>query len=161
MVRSINHVTLKYNKHFLKIPNFNLYHVLSIKFLWISTILLISTGLKLTEKKKLQLFLILFFSYWFENLLKYSLNTVHDFLFQRSLLWNDIFLEHWKIRNCCFHVSVDLIQILFPDCVKLIGYFASALSSVSFNLCPGPSQWVEILFPLLFMHRRIFCFITL
>ena len=38
---------------------------------------------------------------------------------------------------------------LFPDCVKLMGYFASAVKAVSSNLCAGLSTRIKISYPLL------------
>ena len=38
---------------------------------------------------------------------------------------------------------------LFPDCVKLIGYFASPVNVVSFNPYVGLSARIKISFPLL------------
>ena len=38
---------------------------------------------------------------------------------------------------------------LLPDCVKLIGYFASAVNVISFSPCVGPSPRIKIPFPLL------------
>ena len=51
-------------------------------------------------------------------------------------------------KYCCFYYNVDLIQILFLICVKLIGYFVSAIN-VWFNPCLGPSPRIKISFPLL------------
>ena len=46
--------------------------------------------------------------------------------------------------------SVDLNTNIFLDCVKLIGYFASAVNVVSSNPCVGPSPGIKIsLFSLL------------
>ena len=36
---------------------------------------------------------------------------------------------------------------LFPDRVKLIGYFASAVNIASFNPCVCPSSRIKIFFP--------------
>ena len=36
---------------------------------------------------------------------------------------------------------------LFPDSVKLIGYFASGVNVVSSNPCVGPSPKLKISFP--------------
>ena len=38
---------------------------------------------------------------------------------------------------------------LFPDCVKLIGYFASAVNVVSFDPCVGLSPIIKVSLPLL------------
>ena len=48
------------------------------------------------------------------------------------------------MKNCCFHYSVcRLITNLFPDCVKLVGYFASVFNFVSYNLCLVPSPRIN------------------
>ena len=48
------------------------------------------------------------------------------------------------MRNCCFHYSVcRLITNLFPDCVKLVGCFASVFNFVSYNLCLVPSPRIN------------------
>ena len=49
---------------FLINPNIILYHVLSIKYLWVSKILLVSVGLKSTEKKFTTLINHVCFSYY-------------------------------------------------------------------------------------------------
>ena len=78
---------------FLTNPNIIIYHDLFIKYLWISRILLVSIGLKLTEKEFTTPFNPVFFSYYyFPNLLKHYLNTVHNLLFQSFLLSTDIVL---------------------------------------------------------------------
>ena len=38
---------------------------------------------------------------------------------------------------------------LFPDCLKSIGYFASAVNVVSSNSCVGSSPGIKISYPLL------------
>ena len=48
------------------------------------------------------------------------------------------------MKNCCFHYSVcRLITNLFPDCVKLVGCFASVFNFVSYNLCLVPSPRIN------------------
>ena len=48
------------------------------------------------------------------------------------------------MRACCFHYSIDLIQIFFPDYVKLIGYLTSTVNVVSSNYCIGTSPRIKI-----------------
>ena len=69
-------------------PNIILYHVLFIKYLWISKILLVSIGIKSTEKKfTTPLFNpVFFFIPLIEKSLKNYLKTVHNLLFQSLLL---------------------------------------------------------------------------
>ena len=39
------------------------------------------------------------------------------------------------------------MQIFFPDCIKLVGYFTSAVNAVSSNPCVGSSPRIKISFP--------------
>ena len=44
-------------------------------------------------------------------------------------------------------LSCKLKQILLSDCLKLIGYLASAVNVVSSNPCAGPSPRIKKSFP--------------
>ena len=48
---------------------------------------------------------------------------------------------------------------LFLDCVKSIGYFASAVYVVSSNPCVGASPRIKTSFPLLSVYYKLFSFI--
>ena len=48
------------------------------------------------------------------------------------------------MRGCCFHYSLDLVQIFFFGCVKLLGYIAFAAKVVSSNPCVGPSPRIKM-----------------
>ena len=48
-----------------------------------------------------------------------------------------------------FYTTCRLNTNLFPDYVKLIGYFASAVNVVPSNLCVGPSPRIRIFLLLL------------
>ena len=53
------------------------------------------------------------------------------------------------MRNCCSYYSVDLIQIFFSNCLKLIWYFASAVNVVWSDSCVAPSPRIKTSFSLL------------
>ena len=64
-----------------------------------------------------------------------------------ALIWN-VFMALTK-KNCCFHCNVDLKQNAAFNLVKLIEYFASAITTVSSNPCVWPSPRTKIYFFLL------------
>ena len=68
------------------------YHVLFIKYLWISEISLVSKGLKSTEKNLTTPYNPGVSYYWLWNLLKYYFDLVPNLLFQSFLFWTDILL---------------------------------------------------------------------
>ena len=68
------------------------YHVLFIKYLWISETSLVSKGLKSTEKNLTTPYNPGVSYYWLWNLLKYYFDLVPSLLFQSFLFWTDILL---------------------------------------------------------------------
>ena len=109
--------------------------------------MLVSTGLKSTEKN----FTIPFNPVFFILLIVKSFiilpkHSAQSFISEVFILNWYTFVELTNI-NCCFHYSLDFTN-LFPDCVKLIGYFASAVNMVSFNPCVDPSPRIKISFNL-------------
>ena len=51
---------------------------------------------------------------------------------------------HWQIEYCCFHYNENFKKNLFPDSVKLVQYFASAVIQISPNPCVRSTPKTEV-----------------
>ena len=107
--------------------------------------MLVSIGLKSTEKKfTAPLNPVFFFKSLIVKPFEISWSLISKFY---ALNWyTAVALTSKKLSLSLY---CRLKTNIFPDCVKLIGYFASAVNVVSSNPCVGPSPRVKISFSLL------------
>ena len=70
-------------------------------------------------------------------------------LFLSRLLWIDIFFVALTNKKLLLPLLFRLNTNLFPDYVKLLGYFASAVNVVPSNPCVRPFPRIKISFSLL------------
>ena len=117
---------------FLINSNIVLYCGPFIKYIWISKILLVSIGLKSTEKK----------SYIINYKIVLHITTVYNLLFKSLLFLTDKFCEETV-------ASITVMTNLLFGYVKLIGYILSPVNVESSNPCVAPSPRIKILLFLL------------